>query len=1487
MSIFLANGDTNQTLLQWLSFSPASPASPASPLSPEAKGPRSSLTTQQALLDTVEGEISSMEQTDLKKMRLYKIALVILTVIGMAILFVLPVAMVFNVSIWIPIVITLGVSLISAAVTNKLRSRCEEIRLKYRSLQVYRRHLFSKHPDLKSSTLSKYHVELPKGGSLKEKLLAQLRPDMHQNSFDGGASLDQNLGLSGEINSRYQCEALLGVDNVNDAAWQKRLTDVLNAKVELLKNNSAYAALRGLSNSALRETGVDLPTLLPGMDFIDLAKSLMSICGFGNKIGLEIRQSIDQYERTYLHSKTLSSWLCEVSPATQLYLSQERQTIDVSLDMFTKLQTHINQVQFADWLMQFETWKTDVCTLAANPADPDLHKKIVAGANKLNIHEGMDKPRQAMVRSILIQLEAIITEHQSGNSVDVNRMNANLQESIKIEFKKMCKSLGNKHAKPADLLNKAEQKFIGYLSSLGNLSPLFDKIYKCIQLGKFVRMDMEKAIQKHPDNQRIRILSSIDQLLNLVNRDSWGAVSAKSVEEILKEKHEIKQDLEKARQQVDQWSEKYNNFKAQKMSRVLMNDFSESYSTIESEIDKLSKTHHQASDVEDFIDGCRRFLDTTYGALGGSQNLPTKEEITAWSEEFKTLINELESVIPNIQAIGQRIQTEGTSGKSMLLQAITSKESSLKAASKKKTAELTAAIKGQPSGSHESITTLLDDGIVQIEALCGGMRELEKSLNDPDKIVVEEVIRASNHLFSVMHSPKSTKLGDLEKLLSVRSEGIAHTSATEQREAAESTTQTVRDAQKVGKSFWETRNKDLDSFLKQVQKIASKWNMGQSIVMFVAGLILLIVSLSLLSFQMVWLPIGISAVALVLQLIPMFFNHIIEKKTFDVRAASLAKDMLPSTKILASEFDNPDVQRLSQIQDILQLEGYEQAWARGIIKDLDGSPIDKKDDFKKSIKELKSSSKSLDKSIKKRFGTTDLQSVIDRKKSASEAAQEIQPDTSSQPGRDSAINRVVTKPSDPAREASIAARQHRLDQITMEISRIEQEENKIVDYRLRYSVEMTRYEQESAYCKRLRKQFDDAKAQFSVLEKNLVESQGMVDICTQALSQVPAAQTDPQEIKAKLDLLTQLMFKIHNPNTSPNDVQEAKREFDNVVKEAADRGNLQDLRDALEVSACLGNNDVRLDQTRRDRLSRLELARAASLSGEDAGSQRPHFISERSIVGEQELEVRKRVLDFLGVNYISPFLEFSSSTIHGKGSSMAQDALKELKLLKLKIDSGDEISSEEYKKAKRLLSSYLDLERQVSPLAYGTLLGDENFIKSAQMMREKQSLQEIVGINITLGRHYLCSLAIKRMHKWINKKVEKTENKNLISNVLEVIRACDSSSSSDNQENLPDLYGKLVKLPKYILMRVIKNFKVQALLTTQKIQDVKETQKQFIKVSSVVEEKDKMFAQNRAAWEGELRNLSQVLQDLQIRKQQLVQEKATLRDRLFSDEIDN
>ncbi|WP_366223887.1 hypothetical protein [Chlamydia buteonis] len=1469
MSISLVNGDTNQNSLREQLDSVSSP----SPLSPEAKGLRVGLTTQQALLDAVEVELSSMEQTDLRKMRLYKIALIILTLVGSAIVFAIPVLMIFNISLWIPAVIALGVTVFNWLASTRLRARCQEIRLKYRSLQIYHRHLISKHQDLRSSTLSKYHIEIPKGESLTEKLLAKLRPDMRKNVYDGGATLDKNIGLSGEINSRYQCNALLGIDDIDDTAWKKRLSDVLNTKVELLKNNSAYSTLRTLSNSSLQEAGVDLPALLPGVDFLDFAKSLMSICGFGNKVGLEIRQTIDQYERTYLHSKTLSSWLLDITPATRLYLSQEQQTVDITLDIFTNLQMHITKVQLADWLKQFESWKMDVYALSEDPTLTDLHPKIKAGANELNTHESVDATRQSMVRNILDQLENIISEHNSGNVVEANTIKTTLQASINTEIKSIRKFLGDKRANSEDLSNKVQTEFIGYLANLGNLSSLFDKIHRCIQLGKFVRVDIEKAIQKHPDNQRIRILSSINQLLNLVNKDSWGAISTKPVEEILQEKHAIIQDLGKARQNVEEWSEKYNTFKSQKMTLVLMNDFSENYATIEREIDKLKTSHHQAEDVTDFIHGCRTFLDKTYNALGGAKALPTKEDIAAWAEEFKALMGELHSIVPEIQGIGQRIQVEGTTTRSLLWQALTSKESSLKMASKKKGLDLVAAIKSNQPRPQENIDVLLDSGIDHIQAILAEMAHLEQSLSSPNNIAVEEVIRASNQLFSVMHDPRSGKLADLETVLSSYSEQDVPIAVAELGEIVESTAQTVSDAQSVSKSFWETRNQDLSSFLSLVQKIASKWNKRQAVVMFALGLGVLIISLSLLSLQMVWLPIGLIATALVLQIVPMIFDRIIEKKTFDVRVASLAKDLLPSTKILPSEFNNLDVQRLSRVQDILQLEGFEYSWAREIIRDLDGDPSNKKDDFKKSIQDLKSFSKSLDKRIQRRFGTTDLQGVIDRKKASEETVRVQASLTSGQCEAVDNIGRIVSQPIDSAREIVLARGQRRLDEITVEIGRLEEEENKIVNYRMRYDSELLCYRQQVSYKNQLQQRLENTRAQLPELEQTLVESQGMADVLSQIVSQISDQQVDANEVKSRVDALTQLMFKIDDPNASDDIVNEAKQLFDNLVKESAESGYLQEIQNTLELSSCLGKNDVRLDQHRRDQLARFEVSRARTL--ED--------LSQRTIVGEQELQVRKRALDYLGIGHISPFLEFSSP-IPGKGCSLAQGALEELQLLKQKISNGEEVSIEEYRKAKRLLSSYLRVERNLSPLACGTLLGDENFVRSTQIIREGKSLQAVVAVNATMGRHHLCSLALQRIDSWIMKNVNKRKNTQLVASLLEHVRA-NESLDGQNQDLFRDLYGKLLQQPKYILTRLVKDFKVKALTVTQKIQNAKEIEKKYAMASSVVREKDKMFAQERTEWEKELEALSQTLQELQERKRALIQEKVALSNTLYSSDL--
>ncbi|WP_348662676.1 hypothetical protein [Chlamydia vaughanii] len=1464
MSVLLANGDANQ-------FPGGVPPNGAlSSLSPEAVGTRTSFTTQQALLDSVENELSSMEQTDLKKMRLYKIALIVLTIVGMAVLFILPVCMVFGVSIWVPIVISLGASLIFGAIGNKLKARCQEIRLKYRSLQVYHKQLLRRFPGLKDSTLAKYNIQIPKKESFKQKMLAQLRPDLNQIPYDGGAALDQKLDLSGEMNSRYQCDALLGIGSANEASWQKRVSEVLNAKTELLKNNSAYAALRTISNSALQETGMDIPKMLPQMDLIGLAQSLMGICGFGGKVGLDIRQSIDKYERTFLHSQTFSSWTANFSPATRLYLSQGTATIDLSLNIFSKLKNHVNTTLSASWAVAFENWQGDVIQFVEEPGLTQLYKKIISNAHKLNTHEGVDAEKLEQVRSILGKLKELVQEHQAGNAAAVNAKKNDICRSMNRILETVYLELGGTTAtSPRALFEQTQKDFLQYLVSLGNMSVLFDKIHMSIQLGRFVREDMENAVQRHPDNQRIRILGAIDQLSSLVNGDNWGAISGKPVEEILKEKAEIVAYLDEIRTYVANWSVKYERFKSLKLSRVLMKDFSESYANIDAKIDKLNSSQATDRELNDFISNCRDTLGAYFAELGGDDVLPNEEQIKEWAQEYIALIGELDSILPACQAAANRVQGQGATGARMLLQALTNKESALSDKTKTKEAELVKAI--QETRPAQDTGELLNHGIAQLEAIIQGMMSFEQSIQDPKQLVVEEITRTSNELFTAMQDGNSTKLADLEALLSSSTEGL-QASAT--GEAPDSAAQTVSAAQKVAWSGWQARNKDLDSFLKEVQKMANKWNMGQTIVMGITGLVLLVVGLALMSLQMTWLPVGLAAAALVLQILPLFFNRIIEKKTFDVRAATLAKEFLPSSKILTSEFDNPDLQRLGQLQDVLNLEGYEQSWAREVIKDLDASPTDKQgSDFKSTKKLLKGYSKELDKRIKKRFGPEKLEVIVERKQAEERTARAAQEDAPGAPPAPAvqppapAAEQVIS-PEEAQRIANMPAIQQRLDGVVAEIANIEAEENMIISHRMRFDMEKSRYLQQRAYRDQLKSQLEDNKAALPDLEKQMVENQTAANLLSQVLSQKTSEPAQKQEVAIAVESLQNMISKVYDSSLSHDERQQAKRNFDFIISNFAQKGQLSSLKDVLEVSACLGRNEIRFDRLRSEQLSGLKGGEAVLPQG-----------GEQAAIAEREVENRKKMLEYLGLSTLTPFVKFAYSTVPGSGRAMAIEALGAIQVVKAKLDAGDAVTQEEYKKAQRKLSAYLEQHKQLTPLAYGQLLGNEEFLRSAQMIREEHGLQEIVAINTLIGFQNLCSFALQRIDKWIDRKISKRENREVFRCLMESIHSSESSDSQ-GQEQLRDVYSKLVNLPEHILLRMMKQYKTQSLIATEKVQNIQDMEKRLLMAGSVVEEKDKMFAGAQDKWEEELNLLAQKLEELNARKTLLTAEKARLQDGL-------
>ena len=100
----------------------------AQPLSPEARSLNSNFSTRRDLIDAVEKAISSAKGSELKKLKVYETALKILTVIGSAILFAVPLCMLLGVPLWIPIVVCIGAGIVFTIAKGCLRKRCQQIR---------------------------------------------------------------------------------------------------------------------------------------------------------------------------------------------------------------------------------------------------------------------------------------------------------------------------------------------------------------------------------------------------------------------------------------------------------------------------------------------------------------------------------------------------------------------------------------------------------------------------------------------------------------------------------------------------------------------------------------------------------------------------------------------------------------------------------------------------------------------------------------------------------------------------------------------------------------------------------------------------------------------------------------------------------------------------------------------------------------------------------------------------------------------------------------------------------------------------------------------------------------------------------------------------------------------------------------------------------------------------------------------------------------
>lgn len=1357
---------------------------------------RASWVTHKEITEAVENEMRAMEHADLKKLRLYKVALAILTLIGLAILFIIPVSMLFGVSLWIPVVITLGLSLLCAVSSQKLRARYEEIRLKYRALQVYHRQLVSCHMDLHGSTLSKYSFRIPKRNA-RSDLLAKLRPDQHTPPYDGGVSLDRSLNLSGEINTRYQCDALLGIGS-REEEWRRIFSDVVKAKSALFSEAPAHNTLKGIAQASLQVDGSSYHLPVEGVK--SFAESLMRICSYVRKVGVDVCQVIRRYEQAYHHSRTLLSWVAHFSPVAQTYLSKSQSVVDSSLGMLDKLQTCLQRVDRASWLVLFATWQRSVYAYLENPTS-DSFQKSESLAHQLSTHDGVQKEDHAFIRD-LSQACCALRDHP-GDDEYRSRQQGLITSSLQEKYQEVCVSLGGEEGSSPEALEQASQQDLAQiLVEIGDIQAWFDKMHVCIQLGNVTKRDIEQAMHKHPDRQRVSLLSSIDQAFRLVNKKDWGATSDKPIEEILAEKEEIIRSLESIQRQVDEWSLLYETFKSQKLSRILMKDFSDSHGQIQERILKLRNAHIESHQLDAFITQSVRDLEGAFEKIGGESSLPKEEEIAEWAKEYQHLVTLLEEMHASCQAVITRVNQQGMTSGRVLLQSLKNTEGGLKKKIAAKAEELALALSAREP-AHTGIASVFTQSIAQMEEIIQGMQDFEGATSKNEDMVVEEILHSAHHLFSSLHTSR-THLDDLSTVLASRSLPTSFSETAISSPSAHSVDM-IRMSQGGHKDFWQTRNRDLNRLLESVKKSVSKWNLGRTALSCVFGMILLAVSLLLLSSQIVWLPIGISAIALLLQVIPLGFDHILEKKMSEVHIASLAKNLLPSTKILASEFNNAHLDRLASLQDVLQLEGYEQSWAREVIQDLEGSPARKHRGFKETVKQLKKDAEHLNSRMERRFGH-------DRTR-----------------GSESPPSLRMPSPQDPS------------EGLSSEVAQIEAREDHIHDLRMRYNLELTRHKQNQLYCQRLQKRVEKEQGEMPALQEEMRIANKVVATATMLLSSEETPEYDSEELASQAEELITASARIYDQTLPDQERMEAVRKFDEILERAASHRHLMLLRDIVDLSSCVGKSKVQAEKSSYMRMEKIR--------------------EWRSI--QADIEDQNHRLNQLGLSYLSPFIEFSTSSLFGKGRALLENALHDIRLLKIQMDAGDEISPEHYGKVKRALDLYLAEYGRVAPLAYGEVLGDAQYQQSQRMLREEQALHDILDLNTLIGHHDVCQLTLKRIEDWIDKQVQRPEYQTAIQSLVQEIQ---------NTKEEQEITGNAIQpLPEYVLRTFVKRYHAIACLLADRLQEMQNTSTRLHSLFAFVHDQERVFKETAAECQRSLAEQQEELKALGERKQELLQ----------------
>ncbi|SPN73311.1 hypothetical protein C10C_0126 [Chlamydia serpentis] len=1394
------------------------------PLTEEAKSSRGWLANRRHFLEVLDASIERIENTELSKYSRYKVIIIIATLITIALSCIVPLCMMFGLPMWVPCLILFGFGLSSVLISRRLQTKCKDIQLRYRAFQLYRQQLLSQYPDLRTSTLHKYNITgtKPEKGFLS-RLQESLRPDLHETKEDGGVSLDSRLDLAGSGLQHYQTDALLGISGVNSPEWKRIYSQVFSIKEGILKDTEGNQSIREIQKSALATNGENIGKV-PSGGILGFAREILAVCGYGINVGIEAKKSIDQYIKCFLNSPTFMSWNAQLSDRVKSYLLNHQQQLDYACKIFQDLSALTAAYSAAQSLENLNILIGCYKQLTQSQVLDQNNITLIHEQHlKLALRDGCDSKLLNQWSGVHQKFSAAIQEKQDKAIEDADLLL--VLDGLREQLEKSRKEILGKCNNSTECVSRAEQKLVSYLVGIGDNDSLINNFHKAISLGKSVENSVKSTILQHPERRIIGLRNAIGQMQGVLNRDDWGAVSGKKNTDILQTKDILQNQLQALKDVLNRWEKSYQAFKENKLTGVLLHDFASSHSHFLRLVDSLKGEDTSDEHLLSTINRISSNLKSMQAEVEEKNIGMNPEDIAQLAIEYQNLINELSPIFEAVNEIRQQIYNEGVSEGSMLLRSLVNKEDALSKKTEEKRKELVASAKQARIDARETenqgIAPLIQKNQEHLLSILSDMESFNSILQkDIRSFDTETLVRFSSRMFSSMQSLDRNTYTDLLEILEMQSNSAAPIQIPESSgeispEVRIGLANHISIIQKKQSHFLEKRCDDLDKMLGTLQKSIDKWGLAKGIISGILGLILCILGALFLAQQALWLVILVCIGLLCVQMCPLFFDHIFQKKMFEKKVLETAKSLLPATKILPSEFDNKDLNRLAKLQENLSLEGFNQSWARSVIHDLENIQPKEKN-LKDITKEFRKDAKNLDKRIKRRF------------KGELEGEQ-----------------RVLGIPQRETLSQSFLTLNNELKRLEKEKQNVNIEQDALVKERIGLVLEKTKYDNERTHAQSLANKVSKLKSEEVLkedFESKLFIQNLLRDLIQQKLSQLGTQDIDIAKEAKELHALATV---IYSHTSERAEKHKAKKKFKESVLRIANSGSLEVLENYLNISSSQGLCNMEMQSTFSDKiLIKPDRAKQGQVDRKNAS--------------------REEMLKTLGLDYLEPFVRFVSPETSLSGYNQIVKAYQLLVDISNRLERQQSVSPEDYAAAKAALSAYVRKHESLIGLTYG-LHAQEPGTNSTvtTMMRELYAARQIVETSLTLSQVNRNDQILHLINSVLDKS--SVDKESSVGSIMDILQACVEHLKS-NQAATEDVryhkyLQKLLKFPVSGLYVAFRHAKNRCLLSVTELNNLKETKIAQAEAEGYIQEKSKVF---HPYWETAQARLAEIDDKLKV-----------------------